>query len=142
MRCIFLCSCHCLYKSFWKGFESDQRSLLNNIAGYQMRLLLWSVVNKQDAQVSSHVSNIVVLTINSRSPWEMISGFNLTVTRGEKRLFSLLMAVGGKLVVNNITNVRRNLSVFIFTTRQTRVKNLHRIPWISMENSPWNSMED
>ena len=76
-----------------------------------MRLLVWRVVNKQDAQVASHVSNIVVLTINSRSPWEMISGFNLTVTRGEKRLFSLLMAVGGKLIVNNITNVRRNLSV-------------------------------
>ena len=85
MGCIFLCSCHCLYKSFWKGFESDKRSLLNDIAGYQMRFLVWRVVNKQDAQVSSHVSNIVVLTINSRSPWEMISGFNLTVTRGEKR---------------------------------------------------------
>ena len=26
-----------------------------------------------------------MLTINSRSPWEMISGFNLTVTRREKR---------------------------------------------------------
>ena len=36
IRCIFLCSCHCLYKSFWKGFESDQRRLLNNIAGYQI----------------------------------------------------------------------------------------------------------
>ena len=23
----------------------------------------------------------------------------------------------------------------------TRVKNLHGIPWIPMENSPWNSME-
>ena len=107
-----------LYKAFWKGFESDQRSLLNNIAGYQMRLLVWRVVNKQDAQVSSHVSNIVVLTINSRSPWEMISGFNLKVTRGEKRLFSLLMAVGGKLIVNNITNVRRNLSVLGRTIRK------------------------
>ena len=111
MRCIFLCSCHCLYKSFWKGFESDQRSLLNNIAGYQKRLLVWRVVNKQDAQVSYHVSNIVVLTINSRSPREMISGFNFTVTREEKRLFSLLMAVGGNLTVNNITKVRQNLSV-------------------------------
>ena len=111
MRCIFLCSCHCLYKSFWKGFESDQRSLLNNIAGYQKRLLVWRVVNKQDAQVSYHVSNIVVLTINSRSPREMISGFNFTVTREEKRLFSLLMAVGGNLIVNNITKVRQNLSV-------------------------------
>ena len=40
---------------------------------------------KWDAQVSSQVSNIVMLTINSRSPWEMISGFNLTATRSEKR---------------------------------------------------------
>ena len=38
IKCIFLCSCHCLYKSFWEGFESHQRSLLNNIAGYQMRI--------------------------------------------------------------------------------------------------------
>ena len=36
IRCIFLCSCHCLYKWFWKGFESDQRRLLNNIAGHQI----------------------------------------------------------------------------------------------------------
>ena len=36
IRCIFLCSYHCLYKSFWKGFESDQRRLLNNIAGHQI----------------------------------------------------------------------------------------------------------
>ena len=83
-----------------------------------MRLLVWRVVNKQDAQLSSHVFNIVMLTINSRSPWEMISGFNLTVTRREKRLFSLLMALRGKLIVNNIRNVRRNLSV-LFATRQT-----------------------
>ena len=46
----------------------------------QMRLLVWRDV------VLSHVSNIVMLTINSRSPWEMIWGFNLTVTRREKRL--------------------------------------------------------
>ena len=78
IRYSFLCNCHCLYKSFWKGFESDQRWLLNNIAGYQKRLLVWRVVNKQDAQISSHVSNIVMLTSNSRSPWEMISSFKAT----------------------------------------------------------------
>ena len=32
----------CLYESFWKGFESETV----NIAGYQMRLLVWRVVNK------------------------------------------------------------------------------------------------
>ena len=94
-----------LYKSFWKGFESDQRRLTNAFACLGCR--------KQDAQVSSHVTNIVqhvnrplveqgtnfpflaiffpkqracsranivMLTINSRSPWEIISGFKLTVT--------------------------------------------------------------
>ena len=35
----------CLYESFWKGFESDQIETVN-IAGYQMRLLVWRVVNK------------------------------------------------------------------------------------------------
>ena len=32
----------CLYESFWKGFESGTV----NIAGYQMRLPVWRVVNK------------------------------------------------------------------------------------------------
>ena len=35
----------CLYESFWKGFESDQTETVN-IAGYQMRLLVWGLVNK------------------------------------------------------------------------------------------------
>ena len=35
----------CLYESFWKGFESDQIETVN-IAGYQMRLLVWRLVNK------------------------------------------------------------------------------------------------
>ena len=50
---------------------------------------------KQDAQNSSHVSNVVMLTINSRSPWEMISGFNLTAIRAIKStaLFSLRQLV-------------------------------------------------
>ena len=78
-----------------------------------MRLLVWRVVNKQDTQVSSHVSNIVMLTISSRSPWEMISGFNLTVTRREKRLFSLLMALRGKLIVDNIRNENEEMIVAV-----------------------------
>ena len=49
-----------------------------------MRLLVWRV-EICDAQVSSHVPNIVMLTINPRSPSEMISGFNLTVTGRETR---------------------------------------------------------
>ena len=65
-----------------------------------MCLLVRRVVNKTLTQVSSHVSNIVMLTINSRSPWEMISGFNL------KRRVK-------QLIVNNIRNVRRNLSVLL-----------------------------
>ena len=35
----------CLYESFWKGCESDQTETVN-IAGYQMRLLVWRVQNK------------------------------------------------------------------------------------------------
>ena len=37
----------CLYESFWTEFESDQ----GRIAGYQMGLLVWRVVNIKDAQV-------------------------------------------------------------------------------------------
>ena len=37
------------------------------------------------AQILYHVSNIVMLTINSQSLGEMILGFNLTVMREEKR---------------------------------------------------------
>ena len=34
----------CLYESFWKGFESDQRRL--TLLVIKMRLLVWRVVNK------------------------------------------------------------------------------------------------
>ena len=34
----------CLYESFWKGFESDQRRLTLLII--KMRLFVWCVVNK------------------------------------------------------------------------------------------------
>ena len=34
----------CLYESFWKGFESDQRRLTLLII--KMRLFVWRVVNK------------------------------------------------------------------------------------------------
>ena len=104
-----------LYKSFWKGFESDQRRLTNAFACLGCR--------KQDAQVSSHVTNIVqhvnrplveqgtnfpflaiffpkqracsqanivMLTINSRSPWEIISGFKLTSLRCKRFLARLV----------------------------------------------------
>ena len=60
----------CLYESFWKGFESDQRWL--NIAGYQMRLLVWRVVNKT---LKFRLTFLILLTIN----------FTLTATRREKR---------------------------------------------------------
>ena len=60
----------CLYESFWKGFESDQRL---NIARYQMGLLVWRVVNK----TLKFRLMFLMLTINSRSPWEMISGFKV-----------------------------------------------------------------
>ena len=49
-----------------------------NIAGYQMRLLVWRVVNKTLKFRLTFL--IVMLTINSRSPWEKISGFNLRLT--------------------------------------------------------------
>ena len=63
-------------------FESDQRRLTLLVIKCVCLSNAW--YNK-DAQVSSHVSHIVMLTFNSPSPWEMISGFNLTVTRREKR---------------------------------------------------------
>ena len=34
----------CLYESFWKGFESDQRRL--TLLVIKMRLLVWRVLNK------------------------------------------------------------------------------------------------
>ena len=34
----------CLYESFWKGFESDQRRL--TLLVINMRLFVWRVVNK------------------------------------------------------------------------------------------------
>ena len=63
-------------------FESDQRRL--TLLVIKCVCLSGASYNK-DAQVSSHFSHIVMLTINSLSPWEMISGFNLTVTRRGKR---------------------------------------------------------
>ena len=33
----------CLYESFWKGFESDQRRL--TLLVIKMRLFVWRVVN-------------------------------------------------------------------------------------------------
>ena len=34
----------CLYESFWKGFEPEQRRFPTLLV-YQMRLLVWRVVN-------------------------------------------------------------------------------------------------
>ena len=51
----------CLYESFWKGFESDQIETVN-IAGYQMRLLVWRLVNKT---FKSRLTFRILLTINS-----------------------------------------------------------------------------
>ena len=51
----------CLYESFWKGFESDQTETVN-IAGYQMRLLVWLLVNKT---FKSRLTFLILLTINS-----------------------------------------------------------------------------
>ena len=51
----------CLYESFWKGFESDQIETVN-IAGYQMRLLVWRLVNKT---FKSRHTFLILLTINS-----------------------------------------------------------------------------
>ena len=63
--------------SLWVVLEGIWiRSETVNIAGYQMRLLVWRVVNKT-LQFS--------LTFLILSCWEMISGFKLTVTSREKR---------------------------------------------------------
>ena len=60
----------CLYESFWKGILI--RSETVNIAGYQMRLLVWRVVNKT---LKFCLTFLILLTIN----------FPLTATRTEKR---------------------------------------------------------
>ena len=68
----------CLYESFWKGFETDQRrlKLLVIKCVCSMHLLVWRVVNK---------TLQFRLTFLILSCWEMISGFKLTVTSREKR---------------------------------------------------------
>ena len=45
----------CLYESFWKGFESDQGRLTLLV----IKCVCLSGASYKDAQVSSHVSNIV-----------------------------------------------------------------------------------
>ena len=52
----------CLYESFWKGFESDQTETVN-IAGYQMRLLVWPLVNKT---FKSRLTFLILLTIKGQ----------------------------------------------------------------------------
>ena len=47
----------CLYESFWKGFESDQRRL--TLLVINMRLFVWRVVNK------TLKFPLILLTINS-----------------------------------------------------------------------------
>ena len=56
------------------------RDLNTVIGGYQMRLLVWRVVNKT---LKFRLTFVILLTINSP----------LTTTRREKRLFSLLVTV-------------------------------------------------
>ena len=50
----------CLYESFWNGFESDQRRL-TLLVNYQMRLLVWRVVNKT---LKLRLTFLILLTIN------------------------------------------------------------------------------
>ena len=47
----------CLYESFWKGFESNQRRL--TLLVIKMRLFVWRVVNK------TLKFPLILLTINS-----------------------------------------------------------------------------
>ena len=47
----------CLYESFWKGFESNQRRL--TLLVIKMRLLVWRVVDK------TLKFPLILLTINS-----------------------------------------------------------------------------
>ena len=66
------------YFIFWKRFESDQRWLTLPVSN------TFACLIGRDSY-ASQVSNIVMLTINCRSPWEMLSGFNLTAKRRAKR---------------------------------------------------------
>ena len=59
----------CLYESFWKGFEFDQRRL--TLLVIKCVLLVWRIVNIKDAQVSSHVFSIVLKTFPRSSPKEI-----------------------------------------------------------------------
>ena len=86
-RCIFPRSCHGLYKSFWEGFESDQRRLTSNIAGYQicLSLLVWRVVNKT---LKFRLTFLILLTINfplnpRSSPKEIESSMTILETWDE-----------------------------------------------------------
>ena len=47
----------CLYESFWKGFESNQRRL--TLLVIKMRLFVWRVVNK------TLKFPLILLTVNS-----------------------------------------------------------------------------
>ena len=75
----------CLYESFWKEFESDQRrmTMLAINAGYSSNVFA-CLARCKYLKTLKFFLTFLMLTINSRSPWEMISGFNLTFTRRDK----------------------------------------------------------
>ena len=62
-----------------------------------MRLLVWRVVNKTLKFRLTFL--IVMLTINSRSPWEMISGFNLRETQLKHAYLRAMLTVSDRIQI-------------------------------------------
>ena len=71
-------------KSFLVVLQTHQKALFKGLIEIRVRTIPRTVIHFLYFHKFPHVSNIVMLTINSRSPWEMISGFNFTATRSSQ----------------------------------------------------------
>ena len=116
----------CLYESFWKRFESDQRRL--TLLVIKMRLLVWRVVNKT---LKFRLTFLILLTIN----------FPITATRREKeiadkgcrpsdRVSSRISTRETGQVTSGVTDSLRSMAVLSSRAqeRRSREKNKNRLP--------------
>ena len=116
----------CLYESFWKRFESDQRRL--TLLVIKMRLLVWRVVNKT---LKFRLTFLILLTIN----------FPLTATRRQKEIADKGCRPSGRVssristretgqVTSGVTDSLRSMAVLSSRPqeRRSREKNKNRLP--------------
>ena len=116
----------CLYESFWKRFESDQRRL--TLLVIKMRLLVWRVVNKT---LKFRLTFLILLTIN----------FPLTATRRQKEIAdkgcrpsdgvsSRISTRETGQVTSGVTDSLRSTAVLSSRAqeRRSREKNKNRLP--------------